>query len=443
MAAPARAATVQEQIEEITRDVEQIRGLTAKNPISFDFLNRDQLREKLIADFERDWPADERIRTQELMVMLGWLDPGQDLYTIEINILTEQIAGFYDPKDKKLYLITDQTQLSGSDKVAMAHEITHALQDQYFNLDQPPFDVEDGHEDDSESAALALVEGDAMRVSNEYQMKYLTPGELLDMGLDGSTAQYDAAPMYIQDSLLFPYIQGLNFVNRKAGASNAKADDLFRNVPDSTEQIMHPSRYPGQQPEQVSLPDLTGALGPDWLKDEYNVLGEFDVDEFFKQFLGDSVAEDASDGWAGNLYEYWKRGNDKLLIQSYAWDSADDAGEFARTFEDYMPARFSGASSREQDGWLRWEAGGYSFGLRLTGTRTDVVQSTDGTATQDAIAALGPGETIPSDGTRSGGTTGTANEPGISWLVIGAIAALALLAAALIISMLIIKRNQS
>ncbi len=441
----AQSPTVQQQIDQITRAVEDLRGLTAKTPISFDFLTRDQLRAKLIADFDRDWPVEERVRTQDLMVMLGWLKPGQDLYQIELNVMTEQIAGFYDPTDKKLYLITDQTELSPMDEVAMAHEICHALQDQYFNLDQPPFDVKDGHEDDAESAATALVEGDASRISDEYQAQYISLNDLLKTDLSQySTKQFDNAPMYIQDSLLFPYTQGLTFVKSKVGTSNTKANDLFASVPDSTEQILHPSTYPAQQPLAVTLPDLAGALGSDWAKDEYNVLGEFDVEELFKPYLSSTNASRAAEGWGGNVYEYWKRGDDKLLVQSYTWDTRIDAVEFTDAFETYIPDRFRGAAASEQDGWMRWDAGGYSWALKLSGTRTDVVQSTDATATQNVTATLGPGEAIGAAG--PDWQTGTDNEttnnqPGTNWLVIGIVIALAVLGTILIGGMLTIKRR--
>ncbi len=446
MAAPARAATtIQQQVDEITQAVEEIRGLTAKNPISFDLLNRDQLRDKLVADFENDWPVEERNRTQDLMVMLGFLQPGQDLYQIEIELLTEQVAGFYDPEDKKLYLITDQAQLSGADKIAMAHEICHALQDQYFNLDQPPFDVEDGHQDDAESAAQALVEGDAQRVANEYQYQYLTLSDLLGSDSSSSTSHFSAAPVYIQDSLLFPYTQGLTFVKNKVGNSNAKADDLFRNNPDSTEQIMHPSTYPANQPQEVQIPDLSTALGASWTKDEYNVLGEFDVRELFEPYLGDFNARQAADGWGGNLYEYWKQdgGQGKLLVQSYTWDTPDDAVEFAEAFETYIPDRFAGAAAVEQNDWLSWQAGGYDFGLKLNGSRTDVVQSTDGAAAQSVMSALGPGETIPQAGLewQENDSSGTSTKTGTNWLVIGTVIALGILAAILVGGMLIMRRH--
>lgn len=440
----AQSPTVQQQIDQITQAVEDLRGLTAKNPISFDFLTRDQLRAKLIADFDRDWPVEERVRTQDLMVMLGWLEPGQDLYQIELNVMTEQIAGFYDPTDKKLYLITDQQSLSATDEVAMAHEICHALQDQYFNLDQPPFDVKEGHQDDAESAATALVEGDASRISDEYQAQYISLSDLLGSDLSQySTKQFDSAPMYLQDSLLFPYTQGLTFVKSKVRTSNTKANDLFANVPDSTEQIMHPSTYPAQQPQAVTLPDLSSALGSDWVKDEYNVLGEFDVEEFFKPYLSSSNAGKAADGWGGNIYEYWKRGDAKLLVQSYSWDTRTDAVEFADAFETYIPDRFRGATASSQDGWLRWEAGGYSWGLKLDGTRTDVVQSTDATATQNVTAALGPGEAIGEAGPdwQTGTGEQTSDQPGTNWVVVGALIALAVLATILIGGMLTIKRR--
>ncbi len=444
--APAQAApanpTVQQQIDEITQAVEQLRGLTAKTPIDVGFLNRDELRAKLVAEYDQDWPPEERVRTQDLMVMLGWLQPGQDLYQIQLGVMTEQIAGFYDPTDKKLYLITDQQKLSGTDEVAMAHEICHALQDQYFNLDQPPFDVKDGHEDDSVSAASAIAEGDAMRISNDYTMQYVSMSDLVGADLGGtSSPQFDAAPAYIKDSLLFPYEDGLIFVKSKAGSSNARANDLFRNVPDSTEQIMHPSSYPADQPQPVQIPDLAGALGPDWAKDEYNVLGEFDVMELFKPYMTDAQAERAADGWGGNLYEYWKRGQDKLLVQSYTWDTANDASEFAEAFQAYVPDRFPGAAASSQDGWLRWDAGGYSFGLKLDGSRTDVVQSTEGSSAQEVMTALGPGGAIPPAGQdwQSNSNDQTDGSSGTNWLVIGVVIALGILGLILIAAMLILK----
>jgi hypothetical protein len=438
MVAWTQPSEVQATIDEIQTQVEEIRGLTAKNPVQIGFLNRDQLKQKLIEEFDAEWSPEDRRTDQELMVMLGFLEPTDDLYKIELDLLTEQVAGFYDPKDKELYLISGEQTLGAVDRYTMAHELTHALQDQYYQLDQPPWDVEESHNDDELTATSCLAEGDAMRVSNRYALLYIDSGELLlDSEDSSSSTQLLGAPEYIQDSLLFPYTEGTSFVSRAGGGSNTKVDAMFEDPPDSTEQIMHPDLYPKDVPQVVEIPDLSQVLASGWEQIEYNVLGEFDVLELFKSQLSVSRAREAAAGWDGNTYQYYRRGDGgKLLVQSYEWDTPDDAVEFAEAFEDYVPGRFADASSSEKDGWLRWEAGGYYWGLRLEGTHTDVVQATDREAAEATVGALGAGETFDSS---AGSEQGEA--PSRTWVAYVLIAALLVMILVLGLVVLLLRRS--
>ncbi|MHB8781540.1 MAG: hypothetical protein ACYC55_09175 [Candidatus Geothermincolia bacterium] len=437
MAVPAQPQ-VQLTIEQIGSDVQEIRGLTLKNPIQVGFMDREELRAKLIAEFDEDWPAEDRQTDQEIMVMFGFLEPDDDLYRILLELLTEQILGFYDAEDKELYLISGEETLSATDRLAIAHEISHALQDQYFNLDQPPFDVDDSHDDDAMSATTALIEGDAMRVTNRYALSYLDTSDLTADDLESSEDQLASAPTYIRDSLLFPYVEGEKFVQEK-GRSNERAYALFRNPPVSTEQILHPELYPSDTPTAITMDDMSEALGQGWSQEEYNTIGEFDVYQLFKPYLPSATARQAAAGWDGTLYHYYVDGGDgKLLVQSYAWDSGDDADEFAEAFVEYLPERFPGATWTTEGNWTRWEAGGYHFGLKTDGDRTEVVQSNAAAAASTAIATLGQEDTTP-DGNAEDGQE---NEHGrYDWLAPVLAIALAILFLALAAVVLLLRRR--
>jgi hypothetical protein len=444
----------QGQVDTILQQDEDIRGLTASNSINVDYLSQDQLRQKMIEDFQTEMPEQKLQDTQDMMVMLGYIPGGLDLEKLLIDLYTEQVAGFYDVKDKSMYLVsTEKDSMSAMDKYILSHELVHFLQDQNFNLNRPPFndsDSPDKTDDDAATAATCLVEGDAQTTSDTWLATNMTASDLMDLQRESgqfSTKVMDSAPDYIRDGLMFPYEEGQSFVQylkRKAGYG--AINKAYQKPPSSTEQIYHPEKYTANEaPVEISLQDESGRLGESWKLAYENVLGEFDVYELFKPYFSDSNAREAAAGWGGNKYQYYNDdAGDKLLFQDYAWDSEKDAQEFSAGYMDYLKARF-GSKLQSQDAvgaWQTWSAGGYQLALKKEGLNTYLLQSTSAEPFQAMMDIVGnAGDQIDSTALGDDVIKNTAPEHDYKWLVVGVVAGIFVLGIILLIVMLIVLRK--
>jgi hypothetical protein len=267
----------------------------------------------------------------------------------------------------------------------MAHEITHGLQDQNFDLVKPPLDSKK-YNGDNDLAVTSLVEGDAMGTMLDYAKKYIDLQKLTEAELaesDTSSEELDKAPAYVRESLLFPYEEGANFVDqlrKKKGL--AGVDAAFRDPPLSTEQIMHPDKYITNRdnPRPVPLPDISGSLGPKWQLINSDTMGEFDVRSWFDQYGGLITARDTAAGWGGNTIQYYQGpGKNNVVVNMFAWDTAKDAGEFFDAYAKLIEKRF-GKKAKKVGGdgnWYLYEAKGELFYCGITGDATLCVQAPD------------------------------------------------------------------
>lgn len=442
------------QIEEVFEQTKAIRRLQASPDIKVNFLSREQLEERMLEDFEKDNPEEEMNDAEEIMEMLGFIDPDLDLKQFYIALLTEQIAGFYDPEDDGLYLISEeQESMSVTDRYTLSHEFVHYLQDANFDLMRPPFhDPEDAEvktDDDASFAATCLVEGDAMIASEFWLTEYVDVSDMLKMQLesgDYSSQVLDSAPEYIRDGLLFPYTEGADFVRyiHKRGGF-AAVDAAFANPPTTTEQIYHPEKYLGGEGAlKVSLEDLSPTLGEGFKLDYDNVLGEFDVFELLKPYMRKSAAERAAEGWGGNYYHYYS--NDagaKVLVQEYVWDSAKDAQEFVSAYLEYVKGRFGkeAVEGRVTGAWKTWKTQDYHLGIKIDGDRTWLAQSTEEMPFRKTLSFLGEeGEAI-TEGALEEGEETTGAETDLTWLVVTVVVGMLVLGLALVVAMLVVNRR--
>lgn len=457
-AVPAALATAQgneAEVEEVLESTSEVRGLEAGPDVKVSYLSTDELEEKMLEEFEEDTPEEDIRNAQDIMVMLGFIPDGLDLKQLYIDLYTEQIAGFYDPEDGSLYLISEDQSMDFMDRYILAHELTHYLQDENFDLSRPPFDDPEDAEvktdDDASFAATCLVEGDAMLTAEKWMMEAMSSGDFgdLDFGMeDYSTQVFDSSPEYIQDSLMFPYEEGQAFVSYIYEEGGYKAvDKAYSEPPKSTEQIYHPEKYiAGEGPVEVELPDLGGDLGG-WELAYDNVLGEFDVYELFKPYFSSRTAEQAAEGWGGNRYHLYRGGDGELLlVQGYAWDTEKDADEFAAAFVDYLKERFEDGLEEEASSgaWRAWSAGDYELALKKDGKEVFIVQATAAEALDTAVAALGEeGDAIEEGALETERAEGKeeGEETDLSWVIIGTVIGLLLLGLALVVTMLVLYRR--
>src|SRR5512143_1907016 len=276
-ASPRPAAQV---YAEIRAAVEKIRGLmptAAVDPVTID---ATRLRSNLASEFDAEnKPADLRNAEDEL-ITLGLLPAGASLRTLTLDFEGGQVAGYYSPEKDQLFVVNRSGGgVGAAEMVTYAHEFTHQLQDQQIHLDCLGLNVHD--QGDRSLGRLALVEGDAVSVQTTWMTANLTAqqlGELMGSALDpAAMAALQNAPAYLRETALFPYNDGLAFVNRLLASGGYTAvDAAFRDPPNSTEQVLHPDKYVAREaPLKVVLPaSLATDAGAGWSLAAQDTLGE-------------------------------------------------------------------------------------------------------------------------------------------------------------------------
>jgi hypothetical protein len=325
------AAAVYREIED---QVAAERGLPAKERIEPAVLSQAEAKARLKAQFEKDNPPDKIAVTEETLKALGLLPADASLSDLSVDMLGSQVAGFYDPASREMVVVSKSGSIGAAEKVTFAHEFTHALQDQSFGLEG--IDVDAVGQGDRSLARLALVEGDATLVMTRWLADHLTPAELGDLlNVDpGAQAQLERLPAILRETLLFPYQQGLIFVNDIwARGGWAAVDAAFGRLPDSTEQILHPEKYQAREmPAEVVLDAgaLAKAMGPGWSATPEDTLGEFQLSIWLRENGVKALdAQAAAAGWGGDRLEYIRGPNGAYaLVLSTTWDTVADAGQF-------------------------------------------------------------------------------------------------------------------
>jgi hypothetical protein len=320
------------------------------------------------------------------------LDPELDFYQFYQDLLGEQVAGYYDDETKEMYVIQGEG-FNGAERFTYAHEYDHALQDQNYDLEKG-LNLETNRcklEGDRCVAAQALIEGDATIASLNWLSQFGTKKDIQDLlGVaDTDTPIFNNAPSFLQKDFLFPYQQGQVFVQALFDQGGWEAvNQAFQDPPVTTEQILHPSRYPDDQPVPVTLPDIGPAIGPGWQKVKETTLGEWYTyllladgrDEQWR--LDDAKAQMAAEGWGGDDCQvYTNRQNQTLLVLQTKWDDPNEASQYAASFQDYASRRYQ-KPAQSQAGVQSWQ-GQAEFSLfQLDGDQTTWVMAPDQTTAE-------------------------------------------------------------
>ena len=332
--------------DKVAADVPQIEkalGVKYKKPPVLEIRSRDQVREFLLQKL-REPAVQQQLGNQETVYkLLGLIPDTMHLADFFVKVLTEQIIGYYDPKTKVLYVVNGAPEEYAG--ITIMHELVHALQDQYVNLDSLQHITGD---DDRAAAIQAVIEGQAT-----YEQIYLMsggsgniaaqlPGGWEQMRQEIREAQktqpiFASAPMVIQETLLFPYINGADFVRRFHG-HYGKGRLPFDSMPVSTEQVMHDTAYfgrPQDVPSTIELPAIAGTV-------DQNDFGEFGARLYIYQHTRDQdLSIRASNGWDGDRYALMKTAGGDALAWVTVWDTPNDAAEFMSAIDGVMRARFN------------------------------------------------------------------------------------------------------
>jgi hypothetical protein len=344
---------------DVLKDVSRIRHLDILQPVKSGAKSHDEIEQSVIHDLDESTTPEEFDATSKTLIKLGMIPKGFHLREYVIKLLREQVAGYYEPKTKIFYLaswlpISEQ-------KTVMAHELTHALQDQHFNLRR--FEHWPKGDSDAELAAHALMEGEATAVMLEYsaekdgynldlaKVPSLTE-RMLEQDTGDDPAKYpvlSGAPMVLKENLQFPYVYGVGFVQGILKSNSwSQLDECYKHLPTSTKQIMHPNRYlQHDNPVKIQIADLGPALGKGWKRADEDVNGEFGCMILLAQFISKMSARAAADGWSGDRYALYENPatGSSILAQYSTWETAKDAREFFEAYADRSESRYSAQRS--------------------------------------------------------------------------------------------------
>ncbi len=347
------------QVTRAVLRVEESVGLKFKTPPKVEARSREQVREFVEREFSEQQPAAQLKGEEAAAKVLGLIPENMDLRAFVLELLTEQIAGYYDPATKVLYVVEGQDRTITD--VTVLHELVHALQDQYVNLDS----IKKLHGNSDRALAVgAVIEGQA----TYEQLTMMTGGSFNPAALGGweavrdqirqASAQmpvFSRAPTYIQETILFPYLSGAEFARRFAESN--RPGNLLDAMPASSEQVMHREAYertPPDAPTEVTLPAPNGVTR---LHDD--VMGEFGTRIFLYEHLRDQAsAIRGAAGWDGDRYVVFSTARGNGIAWLTVWDSALDAGEFADILKRTVNRRYGTDREREVRGGTDIDAAG-------------------------------------------------------------------------------------
>jgi hypothetical protein len=344
-APPGAAGRSPAPVAEIARRVEALRGLrfdSIPRPVE---VTPEQARREGLEDLDRSYPEARRRADEQILKLLGLIDPEVDLREVSASVFSEGVAGYYDPRTKRMRTVRGAaTGTRVLAEMVLAHELTHALEDQRYGLA-----LEDaGGSDDAALARLALVEGTASELMYAYARRHFTPEETLGGVLGSAFADTGSLPGFLQAQLVFPYTGGQAFVaalRERAGGRWTLVDLAERTRPPvSTEQVLHPAKWIAFEAPQRVRTGAASALGEGWERASGGALGEFQTRELLS-LAGGGGSADAAAGWGGDRYELWRRGGgacaagcrrESALTVRWRWDTPRDEREFAAKLRQWV-----------------------------------------------------------------------------------------------------------
>jgi len=347
-----RAKALCAQVPGIARELTEISGMKLRHPVPCDFITKEQVNQFLKKRI-KDTSNPEEVRAEELTLKkFGLIPQDFDLAKNEVDLLTEQAAAFYDYDRKKLF-ITDSTS-SESQAPVLAHELSHALADQNYNLAR--FIRQGRKSDDGSTARLAVMEGQATWMMSEYlarqagtslkdsatlaaTMAQMAAGDEGDGNKDeGEFPVFDKEPLYLKLTLVFPYTKGMAFQQAVlVRDSQAGFGEVFLHPPVSTQQILHPKKYFDHvKPTDPPLPDVhlphgyKGLVGGE--------LGELEQGILLEQYVGKTRAGNLAPHWRGCNFELQenKKAGRVVLLYSTEWDSDETAAQYFAAYREVM-----------------------------------------------------------------------------------------------------------
>jgi hypothetical protein len=324
---------LEEALAALEAEVADIRDLPPADIGPPEFISRDELEERLTDQLRETYPPEEAAADNVLYQALGLLAPDQDVATLQLQLLSSQVLGYYDDQTRTMVVVAD-AELTPETEVVYVHEYVHALQDAAFGMDSLPLEAGD----DSAFAAVSLVEGDATTAMVLWASENLSPEDILDIS-QTPLPDTTGVPAWMVTQLGFPYLEGTDFTSELyARGGFAAVDEAWADPPRTTEQILHIDSYiEDEEPVAVAPPAPDLPLGVELVQE--TTFGE----AMFAIWLGalgvsQSDANVAAAGWGGDRMAAYHaiQGDELAVVISITWDAPLDATEFSEAYEEAL-----------------------------------------------------------------------------------------------------------
>jgi len=412
---PKQAEELFRSVDEILAFVSKDTGLPIKDKVKRKLANRDEVEQYIERHMREDKDAQRLERSAASLKKFGLLPHDFELRPFLLGLLKEQVAGFYDAKTKTVYLL-DWVD-PDSQKPVLAHELTHALQDQSYHLEKwaedsvhAKTDQEEVALEEAQSAREAVIEGQAMVVLLDYMLapsgrSVADSPAIVDTMKDamvqgGQTPMFTRAPLFLREALTFPYTYGLDFerqVLAKKGRDGAYRG-VFERPPKDTREIMEPETYLADENiPALAIPKLDPLLKGEYKRYDFGGLGQFDIAMLLWQWYGKQTGDRLSQAWRGGYYfTYQSTAHPEapyVLVWLTRWASGSAANEFASLYAGSLVKRYRNVAEvkplREGSGEWKTEEGAVevsaegSFVIAIEGLageeRAGVRQAIEGT----------------------------------------------------------------
>ena len=335
---------IQKRMAGFEQFAQKIRELNFIKPVAYITVKKEAVKEILNKKLEQQYSDKEFNDKIEAYVKIGLLDSSKGIREIMLGMLGEQIAGFYDTDRHVLYTISDLGLEPQFDAMIYVHELTHALQDQHFNLTS--LGINDKGNDDKVAAVMSLIEGDATLVIMQYFTKYGKLNlKMLMQAMLMDSSKLNSAPYVLKKTLMFPYMDGMGLINKIYNTKGwTGVNEAYKKPPVSSEQILHPEKYFKKidEPTAIKLPNLKKMLGREWRVLDDNVMGELNTQILFDIHLGKWSSKKPSAGWDGDRYNVLENIKDGsyIFVWESVWDSEKDADEFYTAYNRIIEKKY-------------------------------------------------------------------------------------------------------
>lgn len=367
---PALAA----QIDAVTVQIPPIRQLDPTGEVPYEFITRDAFRDNLLETIFEDTPREWIEAEERMLKRLGLMPQDQSMIDLIVELYGASVAAYYRPDTGRFYIIERDAPFGATDKITVAHEYTHALQDQHYDLEGSR--IKDLTAGDSVLAQLSAIEGDAQLTSQQWAIDHLTDAERVELLNDALEQLGDDPfanmPLILRRQLEFPYGEGFQFIDEihRLGGYEA-VNQLLENPPASTEQVLHSAKYfSGEAPVAITLDDQSATLGAGWTRSYEQTVGELGIQVFVGggerppvNIPGLPVEwphQEVAAGWGGDRLDMYENGDAWAIVWETAWDSQADMDEFATRSAEllFQLDAFSSAAPADpaRNGYVIWLA---------------------------------------------------------------------------------------